>query len=172
MEPRRAYALVLWPVLSVLAAWGVGLAVLAAATLADDPPPGSRSTGLSLVLDRAADAGDLALADVTSTIAVPGALVLGLLAWLVTLGTGAQRHYPEGRRLAPAVVAVVGTGLLAAGSVELAGGAPTLGTLVGVASSWAVVVGVGVFHLAGRRWQAEPPHHHEPAVTAHLADLL
>lgn len=172
MEPRRAIQLVLWPALSVLAAWVVGLAVLAAATLGDEPARGERATGLRLVLDRAADAGDLALGDLTGSIAVPGALVLALLAWLVTLGMGAQRYFPEGRRLAPAATAVAAVGALTATSAELAGGVLTLGTVVGVAAAWALVAGAAVFYTAGRRWQAGPPRRHEPAVAAHLADLL
>lgn len=172
MEPRRAIALVLWPGLSVLAAWVVGLAVLAAATLGDEPAGGEHATGVRLVVERAADAADLAPRDLTGSIAVPGALVLGLLAWLVTLGLGAQRYFPEGRRLAPAALTIVATALLAAASLKVAGGAPTLGTVVGVAASWAVVIGAVVFAVAGQRWRPEPVRRHEPAVAAHLADLL
>lgn len=172
MEPRCAIRLVLWPAGSVLAAWVVGLAVLAAATLGDEPSGGERAAGLRLVVERAADAANLAPGELTGSIAVPGALVLGLLAWLVALGTGAQRYFPEGRRLAPAMLTVLITTLLAAGSLKLVGGTPTLGVMVGVAASWAVITGAIVFELAGRRWQAEPPRRHEPAVAAHLADLL
>ena len=69
--------------------------MLAAATLGDEPSGGERAAGLRLVVERAADAANLAPRELTGSIAVPGALVLGLLAWFVVLGTGAQRYFPD-----------------------------------------------------------------------------
>lgn len=174
MDRRRLFWLVMWPAVSVLAALAVGVAALAAASLVVEPDGADDAEGLQLVLDRAAASGDVVVGELTGSPAVLAAVVLAVLAWLVVLGVGAQRYFPEGRRLAPAALAVLATGVVATVGVLLADGAPrTLGALVPVAAVSALVAGAVVFPLAGHRWRAPAPHHHhDPPVYGHLADLL
>jgi len=174
MDRRRAFWLVMWPAVSVLAALVVGVAALAAASLAAEPDGADDAEGLQLVLDRAAASGDLVVTELTSSPAAGAAVVLAVLAWLVVLGVGAQRYFPERRRLAPAFLTVLLAVGVAASAVALGDHDPLLlGGLVPVAATSALIAGVVVFPLAGHRWQAAAPHHHhEPPVYAHLADLL
>ena len=130
---------------------------------------------MQLVLDRAAAGGDVLLGELTSAPVALASAVLGLLGWLVLLGVGAQRYFPEGRRLAPAALTVLATVAVAAVGGAIGGdlGFVTLTGVVPMVATSALVAGVAVFPLAGHRWQAPAPrHHHEPAVYAHLADIL
>lgn len=174
MDRRRTFWLVMWPAVSVLAALVVGVAALGAASLAAEPDGAGDAEGLQLVLDRAVASGDVAVAELTSSPALGASVVLAVLAWLVVLGVGAQRYFPERRRLAPAVLAVLVAVAVAVLAVTLADPDPlTVGGVVPVAAVSALIGGVVVFPLAGYRWRAPAPHHHhEPAVYAHLADIL
>lgn len=174
MDRRRGFWLVMWPALAVLAALVVGVGALGAASLAAEPDGPADTEGLQLVLDRAAASGDVLVTELTGSPVAAGAVVLAVLAWLVGLGVGAQRYFPRGRRLAPAVLAVlVAAGVVALGVVLDEPAPSTLGALVPVAAAAALIGGVVVFPLAGHLWQAPAPHHHhEPTVYAHLADLL
>ena len=183
MGRRRAFWLVVWPAFAVLAALVVGVAALGTATLvaapggdgADVVPADGQGSGVQLVLDRAAAGGDVLLGELTSAPVALASAVLGLLGWLVLLGVGAQRYFPEGRRLAPAALTVLATVVVAAVGGAIGGdlGFATLTGVVPMVATSALVAGVAVFPLAGHRWQAPAPrHHHEPAVYAHLADIL
>jgi len=178
MDRRRVVWLVLWPAVSVLAAVVVGVAAIAAASVLVEPDGADDAQGIRLLLDRAVLSGEAHLADLTRSPATLVAVVLVALAWLVTLGVGAQRYFPSRRRLAPAVLAVALTGVLSFAAVNLgagrdAGELVTLGQLAPVAATSALVAGVVVFLLTGHRWKtAAPRHHREPPVYAHLADLL
>ena len=183
MDRRRAFWLVVWPALAVLAAVVVGVAALGTATLvgapagagADVASGDGHGSGLQLVLDRAAAGGDVVLGDLTRAPVALASAVLGLLGWLVLLGVGAQRYFPERRRLAPAALTVLVAGGVAAAGGVLGGDldSATLTGVVPLVATSALVAGVVVFPLAGHRWPAEAPrHHHEPPVYAHLADLL
>ena len=178
MDRRRVVWLVLWPAVSVLAAVLVGVAAIVAASLLVEPDGADDAHGIQLLLDRAVLSGEAHLADLTRSPATLAAVVLAVLAWLVTLGVGAQRYFPSRRRLAPAVLAVALTGALSFAAVSLgaerdAGELVTLGQLVLVGAASALVAGVVVFLLTGHRWRTTAPRHHrEPPVYAHLADLL
>jgi uncharacterized membrane protein YeiB len=177
MDHRRAFWLVAWPVVSVLAAVAAGVVSIGAVSLVAESDS-EDATGLQLLLDRAALSGDVRLTALTQHPGTLAVVAMTARAWVVALGVGAQRYFPERRRLAVAALTIVSAVGLTVAGIEIGSGWAaedliTLGQLVPVAAAMSVAAGIVAFPLAGHWWQsAAPRHNREPPVYEHLADLL